>query len=104
MRRLYAARRAALIDALSADLANVARRDSAGGAAGLHLLVAFDVEWPESALLARAAAHGVGLDPGGPCYVESVPSRPSALIGYAALPEDKIRAGIRALAVAIRGT
>jgi DNA-binding transcriptional MocR family regulator len=102
MRRLYAARRAALIEALATDLPGVARREPAGSAAGLHLLVGFAVDWCERELVARAAANGVGLDPAGACYLGHPPTGPTALIGYAALAEDRIRAGIRTLAATIR--
>jgi GntR family transcriptional regulator/MocR family aminotransferase len=104
MRRLYAVRRAALIEGLATELAGVARRDPAGPAAGLHLLVGFDVPGSEEELVRRAAAGGVGLDPAGGCFVAAQPPRPSALIGYAALPEERIRAGVAALARALGGS
>ena len=101
MRRLYAARQAALLDALAAELPGIARRDPATTAAGLHLLVGFDVLFAEPELVRRAAGAGVRLDPAGPCYLATPPPRPSVLLGYASLSEERIRAGVRALAGAI---
>jgi GntR family transcriptional regulator/MocR family aminotransferase len=101
MRRLYAARRAAVLDALASDLAGIARRDPATTAAGLHLLVEFAVGCGEQELVERAAAAGVHLDPAGPCYTEPPPC-PSIMLGYASLPEPAIREGIRRLAGALR--
>jgi GntR family transcriptional regulator/MocR family aminotransferase len=98
MRRLYAARQAALVAALAAELPVIARRDPAVGAAGLHLLVGFEGVGSEQALLARAAAVGVGLDGAAPCYLVDSPPRPSVLLGYASVPEERIREGVAALA------
>jgi GntR family transcriptional regulator/MocR family aminotransferase len=105
MRRLYAARRAALLAALARDLDGIARRGSAATAAGLHLLVAFEVRLEEAELVRRAATVGVHLDPAGPCYAAPVgeDARPAAMLGYAALPEAAIAAGIRRLASALGG-
>jgi GntR family transcriptional regulator/MocR family aminotransferase len=102
MRRLYAARRDALVDALVRDLAGIARRNPGTAAAGLHLLVGFEVPFEESELVARAAAAGVHVDGAGSCY-DRPPTSPLAMLGYAALPEPAIREGIARLAIAIRG-
>jgi GntR family transcriptional regulator/MocR family aminotransferase len=101
MRRLYAARRAALLEALAIDLAGIARRDPATTAAGLHLLVEFAVRWGEQELVERAAAAGVHVDPAGPCYAKQ-PARATVMLGYAPLPEPAIREGIRRLAGVLR--
>ncbi len=103
MRRLYAGRRSALLAALNAYLPGIATRDESVVAAGLHLLVRFEVPLSETAFVTRAAAAGIGLDPAGHCYLSAPPSRPTMLLGYAALPEARIDAGIRALAKAIVG-
>lgn len=102
MRRLYASRRAALNEALDAELSAVVHRDAATTDAGLHLLVGFDIPISEAELLARAARAGVSLEPAGSCYITAPPALPSVLLGYAHLPEDRIRAGIRTLARALR--
>ena len=101
MRRLYVARRAALLDALATDLTGIAHRDPAMTAAGLHVLVEFDVPWGERELVERAAAAGVHLDPAGSCYAKP-PRRPTVMLGYAPLPEPVIREGVRRLAGVLR--
>ncbi|CAA9548474.1 MAG: Transcriptional regulator, GntR family domain / Aspartate aminotransferase [uncultured Thermomicrobiales bacterium] len=101
MRRLYAARRAALLAGLDAHLAGVAARDPAATAAGLHILVRFDVPYDERALVARATRAGVGLDAAGACFA-APPAAPAVLLGYAPLPEDRIDEGLRRLAGALR--
>ena len=102
MRRLYAARRDALIAALGRELPGVAKRSPETTAAGLHLLVGFVVPWSEDEVVARAAAAGVHIDAAARCYA-TPPPIPMATLGYAALPEPAIAEGIRRLATAIRG-
>ncbi len=101
MRRLYAGRRAALTGALAEFLPHVARREPVTEAAGLHLLVSFDVPFSEEELLARASRAGVLLDGAGACYAAAAPRWPSVLMGYAPLTDAEIRAGVRALAGAL---
>jgi GntR family transcriptional regulator/MocR family aminotransferase len=100
MRKLYAARRRALLDGLARELTGIARRDPATTAAGLHLLVTVDLPIAEEEVVRRAAAVGVHLDPAGPCYL-SPPPRPTVMIGYASVPEQAITEGIRRLAGAL---
>lgn len=102
MRRLYASRRCAIIEALDAELSTVVHRDAATTDAGLHLLVGFDVPMPEVELLACAARAGVSLEPASACYITAPPALPSVLLGYAHLPEDRIGEGISRLARALR--
>lgn len=101
MRRLYASRRSAIVEALDAGFRGVVRRDAATTEAGLHLLVGFDLPISEAELIARAAGAGVGLEPASVCYIAAPPSLPSVLLGYAHLPEDQIRTGVRTLARAL---
>jgi GntR family transcriptional regulator/MocR family aminotransferase len=103
MRRLYAARRTALIEALDAELPSLARRDPATTDAGLHLLVGFDLPISEGELIARAARAGVTLEAASACYIASPPSLPSVLLGYSQIPDDQIREAIRTLARALQG-
>lgn len=103
MRRLYAGRLETLTQALAEFLPGIARREPAAEAAGLHLLVGFDVPMTEAALVGRAGAVGVRLDPAGACYAGAPPPWPSVLMGYASVPEERIRDGVRALAGALRG-
>lgn len=100
MRRLYAARQATLIDAVDTSLRGIAFRDTSVGSAGLHVFVRFDVGMDERELVARAAAGGVQVSPGGECFA-SPPEQPQLLLGYAAMPEDGIREGVRRLAGAL---
>jgi GntR family transcriptional regulator/MocR family aminotransferase len=88
-----AARRRVLLDALTARLGD--RVEIAGDNAGVHLLVWLnDVALGElPAVIARAAAAGVGVYPITPYYFHP-PRRAGLLFGYAALTEAEIRAGI----------
>jgi GntR family transcriptional regulator/MocR family aminotransferase len=49
------------------------------------------------ALIARAAASGVGIYPVAPYYMKP-PQRAGLMLGYAALNERDIRAGVQAFA------
>ncbi|MEQ8357549.1 MAG: PLP-dependent aminotransferase family protein [Kiloniellaceae bacterium] len=103
MRRLYAARQAALVAAARrhlGDYLSVAPDD-----AGLHLMA-----WLKPALAERlgdrgaaeaAAAAGIAVSPLSDFFVDE-PTRQGLLLGYAAVPEDEIESGARRLAVALR--
>jgi GntR family transcriptional regulator/MocR family aminotransferase len=101
MRKLYAARRGELLNGLATDVAGIAHRDPATTAAGLHLLVTFEIQGTEDELVRRAAGVGVHLDPASPCYAVP-PEQPTVMIGHAAVPERLIREGMRRLATALR--
>jgi GntR family transcriptional regulator/MocR family aminotransferase len=100
MRRVYASRLAALEEALRCWFGDRAARDPAATAAGLHLLVRFDLPYGEAEMVARAAAAGVLLEPASPSYLNP-PPQPAALVGYAVMDEPNIHAGIRTLATAL---
>jgi GntR family transcriptional regulator/MocR family aminotransferase len=100
MRRIYASRLAALEHALFRHFGTWATRDPASTAAGLHLLVWFDLEFNELELARRAAIAGILIEPASPCYVNP-PLRPGALLGYATMNEVEIVAGIACLAHAL---
>ncbi|HLL21903.1 MAG TPA: hypothetical protein VK427_07220, partial [Kofleriaceae bacterium] len=74
-----------------------------GGAAGIHVLVHMRAIDPDAApaLVARAAAQGLGIYLATPYYVDP-PRRTELLFGYACLEEKQIRAGIRLLATIMR--
>jgi GntR family transcriptional regulator/MocR family aminotransferase len=55
-----------------------------------------------AALVARAAARGVGIYPVAPYYLEP-PQRAGLILGYASLSERDIRAGIQAFAEVFGG-
>jgi GntR family transcriptional regulator/MocR family aminotransferase len=92
-----AARRAALLDALHMYLGD--RVEVSGANAGIHLLVWLrDIQPHHAATLsARAARTGVGIYPVAPYYLQP-PERVGLLLGYASMPEEALRAGIRLLA------
>ena len=105
MRRLAANRRAALLAAIEEHLGDLVEPPRAG--AGMHVMLRLAGPGPapvdgvptalETAVVAGAAARGVGVYPVGSCRIR--PSADSAiLLGYAALPEDRIREGVRRLA------
>lgn len=103
MRRLYASRRAAAIAALDTEIPGLFDLDADATAAGLHLLVGFKTSLRESDLLARCRRASILLDPASPCFAMP-PLNPSVMLGYAALPEDDIRMGIRRIAEIVRAS
>jgi GntR family transcriptional regulator/MocR family aminotransferase len=91
-RLAYRRRRDALAGALARHMPHARPH---GAAAGLHLLV----ELPgldEAALLASAAAAGVGLEGLSEHTIE--PGPPAIILGYGCIPEPAIEPGIRRLA------
>jgi GntR family transcriptional regulator/MocR family aminotransferase len=95
-----AARRAALLDALHEHLGE--RIEVSGANAGMHLLVWLRDVMPHQVdrLIERAAYAGVGLYSVSPYYLEP-PRRAGLLLGYAAMTEAEIRAGIRRFAAVL---
>ena len=100
MRRLYQARRDALLGALRQHLGGLVT--PGGDGAGLHLVAWLPDGWDARALAARAARLGVAAPPLAPYYLEGE-GRPGLMLGFAALDEARIREGIRRLAVAADG-
>ncbi len=99
MRRRYAARRAALAEAL-ADHLPEARL--AGLAAGLHALVTLPHTVDTDALLVAARAADVGAYPL-PVFTPALAGPADTLVlGYAGMPEPALREGVRRLAVVVR--
>ncbi len=101
MRRLYADRRTATVEALGRELPGLHSCDTAETAAGLHLLASLHTSLSEADLLCRLHAVGVRVDGASPCYLEP-PERPGVMLGYAALAESVIAEGIRRLAAIVR--
>jgi GntR family transcriptional regulator/MocR family aminotransferase len=95
MGRLYRARRDVLLAALDEHLAGAIEPGGAG--AGLHLVAWLRAGLDEAAVAAAAAAAGVGVYPVGRFRL-GAPGRPGLLLGYAALEERQIEAGVRRLA------
>ena len=95
MRRLYGARRDALLAALQEFMGGLVT--PGGDGAGLHLVAWLPDGWDAAALAARAATLGVVATPVAP-YYQGWPDRPGLMLGFAALDEGTIRAGIARLA------
>lgn len=103
MRRLYAARQAALVAAAQTHLSGFL--DVAPDDAGLHLM-----GWLKPDIAARlgdrgaaqaAAAAGIAVAPLSDYYISDQPARQGLLLGYAAVPEDEIERGAQRLAEAL---
>lgn len=98
-RTLYAARRAALLDALRQHLPEA---KVSGTEAGLHVIV--QLPWLTIAqlpdVLQRARARGVGVYPVTPCYLQP-PQQGALMLGYTSLTERAIRSGILRLAASL---
>jgi len=95
MRRLYRSRRDALLAALAEEFGGRAHVGERHG--GLNILVTLDVSLSEDELARQAGEANIGLRPASP-YFARPPTRPTFLVGFAALPEGKIRDAVRALA------
>jgi GntR family transcriptional regulator/MocR family aminotransferase len=97
----YRARRAALVDAITAELGAWAAVD--GAEAGLQLLVTLrDVPVAREAELVRsAAALGVRVEGAASCF-SAPPPNAALLLGFAAMPEASIPEGIHRLARVVR--
>ena len=98
VRPVYRRRRDAVIEALSAH-AGAAR--ATGAAAGLHLFVRLPDGCDEQALLERAKAGGVLVEPAAWHFADSANAPPALVLGYGALGEAAIRRGIEILGAAI---
>jgi GntR family transcriptional regulator/MocR family aminotransferase len=93
------ARRDALLDALGRQLPGAR---VSGVAAGLHLLVSFPgLAADDAELAARAREAGVVVHP--LSWHRLVPGEPGFVLGYAALPPDRLHAAVERLAAALGG-
>jgi GntR family transcriptional regulator/MocR family aminotransferase len=104
MRRLYAARQAALVAAAEKHLSEFL--DVAPDDAGLHLMGWLKPEIAERlgdrGAAAAAARAGIAVAPLSDYYISDKPARQGPLLGYAAVPEDQIERGAQRLAEAFR--
>ncbi len=104
MRRLYAARQAALVAAAQAHLSDFL--EVAPDAAGLHLMGWLKPDIAERlgdrGAAAAAAKAGIAVAPLSDYYISDQPARQGLLLGYAAVPEDQIERGAERLAEALR--
>ena len=94
IRRRNAARREALLEALGAYIGN--RAEITGDGAGAHIVLWPKRREPEEAIVARAAARGVGIY-GISGYFLRRPAPLALMLGYSRLNEQEIREGIRRL-------
>lgn len=99
MRRVYRARRDALVAALAEAFGSRAIVGAHHG--GLNLLLSFDVGLTEGEILHRAAWTGVALRSAAQFY-SVPPSLPTFLVGFGALPESGLDAAVQALAEMLR--
>ncbi|HET9111616.1 MAG TPA: PLP-dependent aminotransferase family protein [Ktedonobacterales bacterium] len=94
MRRVYRARRDALVAALQTELGEIMRVGPAD--AGMHLLASLPVGVDDVALAERARARGLAIAALSPHY--QAQPRPGLLLGFGAMNEDQLAEGVRRLA------
>lgn len=96
-KRLCAHRRGALLNAVEKHLGNSVTIEGAN--AGIHVMMWANEWWASDvpALIAKAAAIGVGIYPIGPYFMHP-PKRAGFLLGYASMDESEIAEGIALLA------
>lgn len=98
MRRLYRARRDALVDALCREFGNRAHIGERHG--GLNVLVTLDVGLDEDEIARRAASAEIGLSSAARYYA-SPPRMPTFLLGFAAVTEAEMHDAIGRLKAAL---
>ena len=98
-RRLYRARRDALVRSVASHLPGAR---VTGLAAGLHAIVRLEHAVDGMELMRAAARHSVGVYPLGYSYIDVEPVHDGLVLGYANLAEPAIEEGIRRLAEALR--
>ena len=99
MRATYRARRDALVAALARELPDAAVR---GVAAGLHATVELRPGDDEAAILLELARRRIALATMTEHRMTPAGGPPILLLGYGQVPEPAIRAGVRAIADAVR--
>ncbi|KAA2258161.1 PLP-dependent aminotransferase family protein [Solihabitans fulvus] len=97
LRRRHIRRRDAMIEAIGADLPGAVVH---GAAAGLHLVITFDADFPDADLAAAALARGVKTQP--LSWHRQRPGRPGLVLGYAANPPTAVAEGVATIAAALR--
>jgi GntR family transcriptional regulator / MocR family aminotransferase len=99
VRRLYRARRDALVEALRAAVGELVTIGPAE--AGIHLLAGLPAGVDDVGIASEAQRRGIALTSLSPHY-QSMP-RPGLLMGFGALDETRLAEGVRLLAPLIRG-
>jgi GntR family transcriptional regulator/MocR family aminotransferase len=100
MRRLYARRRAVLLEALRAEPAGLLQIDSVPDA-GLRLTVGLLADVNDIQVSAECLKAGIYADPLSHCYAREW-RRSGLVIGFASTPEDIIRPSVRKLVGVLR--
>ncbi len=98
VRRLYRARRDALVAALRAELSGLVTIGRAE--AGIHLCAGLPSGVDDVALAREALAAGIGLSPLSPYYLAA--PRPGLLLGFGAMPEERLAEAVHRLAPLVR--
>jgi GntR family transcriptional regulator/MocR family aminotransferase len=98
MRALYAERQAHLIELVHRELAG--RLALAPSAAGMHLVGWLPADADDRAVAQRARAHGVEAPPLSAYALGRLP-RPGLVLGYTAVEDQELAAGVRRLAAAL---
>jgi GntR family transcriptional regulator/MocR family aminotransferase len=98
MRRLYRARRDALVAALREELGGLVTLGPAE--AGIHLQLLLPPGTDDVALCAEAQARGIAVTPLSPHFQRA--SKPGMLVGFGAMDEARLAEGVRQLAPQIR--
>jgi GntR family transcriptional regulator / MocR family aminotransferase len=99
VRRLYRARRDALVAALRAEVGELVKIGPAE--AGIHLLASLPEGVDDVGIATEAQRRGIALTPLSP-HFQSMP-QPGLLLGFGALDEAHLVEGVRLLAPIIRG-
>jgi GntR family transcriptional regulator / MocR family aminotransferase len=100
MRALYAARREALVAALSAHAPGVRLT---GLAAGFHAVAHLPPSADEASVIAAARSRGVGVYGMSACRASGATTPPQLILGFGNLGERAIRAGIEAVGDLLSG-
>lgn len=96
LRHRHRRRRDTMIGAIRSHLPGAVMH---GAAAGLHLMVAFDGDFPDTDLAAAALAHGVKTQP--LSWHRLSPGRPGLVLGYAASTPTDIAEGVALIGKAL---
>ena len=94
VRRLYRARRDALVSIVRAELDDALTLGPAD--AGIHLLARLPEHVNDVAIAAQARAAGIAITPLSPHYSSN--PQPGLLLGFGAMPEEKLARGVHLLA------
>lgn len=98
MGKLYASRRACLVNSLQAEFGNRVRYY--GEEAGLHLLIELESSADENRIAEVALRYGVRVYPASSYFVGRTTQGPVFLLGYSNLSENQIKMGVNILMLA----